>query len=106
MQVSWVDFPGTENLDIEIPRGKFGSNVPRANPLNVAAPNIIALALTKIVAFAFIYRDIEYVLPVMETFASNFKISLSDRFRCVVERFGVLFDHGAVGSGLVLASVC
>ena len=106
MHVSCVDLPGIANLDIEIPRAELGSNVPRANPLNVAAPNIIALVLTKIVAFAFIFRVIEYVLLVMETFASNFKISLSDRFRCVVERFRVLFDHGAVGSSLGLASVC
>lgn len=106
MHVSWADLPGIANLDVEIPRAEFGSNVPRANPLNVAAPNKIALALTKSVAFAFIFRVIETVLLVMKTFASNFKISLSDRLRCVVERFDVLFDHGAVRCGLGLASVC
>ena len=41
----------------------------------------------------------------METFASKVEISLGDRFRCVVECFGVLFDNGAVGSGSGLSSV-
>src|ERR1700738_3874868 len=45
-------------------------------------------------------------LVVMEAFASSCKISLSDGFRCVVKRFDVAFDEGAVRRGLGLTSVC
>jgi hypothetical protein len=60
MQISWIDCPGTENLDMEIPRGRLGSNEPPANALNVPTPNPIAIAPTKVVAFAFIFRVIEH----------------------------------------------
>src|SRR5262249_21951345 len=42
----------------------------------------------------------------MKTVASNLKISLNDGFRCVVKRFSIAFDKGAVGCGLRLPSVC